>query len=59
MIVATNETQLQALENLYVRGNENGLKGIKKISKEESNCIEPHVQGIKGIVVPDTGIIDS
>jgi L-2-hydroxyglutarate oxidase len=57
VIVATNETQLTALENLYTRGNENGLKGLRKISKEELREIEPHVLGIQGIVVPETGII--
>ncbi len=34
------------------------MKGIKKISKEELHEIEPHVKGIKGIQVPETGIID-
>ncbi|MCG8306191.1 MAG: L-2-hydroxyglutarate oxidase [Cytophagales bacterium] len=58
VIVATNERQLNALENLYERGNQNGLKGIKKISEEELKEIEPYVNGIKGIKVPETGIID-
>jgi len=58
VIVATNENQLRALETLYERGNQNGLKGIKKISQEELHEIEPHVNGIQGIQVPETGIID-
>ena len=58
VIVATNESQLNALENLFERGNQNGLKGIRRISKEELHEIEPHVNGIKGIKVPETGIID-
>ncbi len=58
VIVAINETQLPALETLIERGNQNGLKGIKSISKEELHEIEPHVLGIKGIRVPETGIID-
>ena len=58
VIVATNEQQLEAIETLYERGLQNGLKGIKKISKEELKEIEPHVKGIKGIKVPETGIID-
>jgi L-2-hydroxyglutarate oxidase len=58
VIVATNENQLPALETLLERGNQNGLKGIKKISKEELNEIEPHVLGIQGIHVPETGIIN-
>ena len=58
VIVATSESQLASLETLYERGIANGLKGIRKISKEELNEIEPHVQGIKGLHVPETGIID-
>lgn len=58
VIVATDEHQLAALETLYERGNQNGLKGIKNISKEELHEIEPYVEGIKGILVPETGIID-
>ena len=58
VIVATNESQLGALDTLYDRGQQNGLKGIKKISREELKEIEPHVNGIKGIQVPETGIID-
>ena len=58
VIVATEENQLDALNTLIERGNQNGLVGIKKISKEELSEIEPHVQGVGGIQVPETGIID-
>ena len=58
VIFATNESQLPALENLFERGNQNGLNGLKNLSKEELREIEPHVNGIKGIKVPETGIID-
>ena len=58
VIVATEEDQLEALEALFERGNQNGLKGTIMISKDELHEIEPHVKGIKGIRVPETGIID-
>lgn len=58
VIVATEENQFPALETLFERGNQNGLKGISKITKEELYEIEPHVDGLKGIRVPETGIID-
>jgi L-2-hydroxyglutarate oxidase len=58
VIVATHQDQLPSLENLYNRGQENGLVGLKKISKEALIEYEPHVEGIKGIFVPQTGIID-
>ena len=58
IIVATNENEIQYLENIYTRGLENGLTGLKKIGKEEIQALEPHCSGIKGILVPQTGIIN-
>jgi L-2-hydroxyglutarate oxidase len=58
IIVATNEAELPALENVYQRGIENGLNGLKKIGQAEIKEYEPHCSGIRGIVVPQTGIID-
>ncbi|MCR6642897.1 MAG: L-2-hydroxyglutarate oxidase [Sporocytophaga sp.] len=58
IIVATNENELHAMDNVFKRGLENGLQGMKLISSEEIKEYEPHCTGIKGIVVPQTGIID-
>ncbi|MFN4082719.1 MAG: L-2-hydroxyglutarate oxidase [Bacteroidia bacterium] len=58
LIVATSNKELTELEKLYNRGLENGLKDIKLIEKEEANEIEPHVNAVKAIRVPYTGIID-
>lgn len=58
VIVATNNTQIPILQNIYKRGIENGLDGLKVIGKEEINEIEPYVNGVKGIFVPQTGIIN-
>jgi (S)-2-hydroxyglutarate dehydrogenase len=58
VIVATKEAERQALHNIYQRGLENGLEGIRKISREEVKDIEPYVTSVEGIWVPQTGIID-
>ncbi|WP_028978506.1 L-2-hydroxyglutarate oxidase [Sporocytophaga myxococcoides] len=58
IIVATSEIELPAMDNVYKRGLENGLQGLKLIGREEIKEYEPHCTGIKGIVVPQTGIID-
>ena len=58
IVVATSKEELPALENIYNRGIENGLKGLRKINVNEIFEIEPHCSGIAGIVVPQTGIID-
>ena len=58
IVVATNESQLKPLETLYERGKANGLEGIKELSAEALKEYEPHVAGIRGLFVPQTGIID-
>lgn len=58
VIVATNEAEIPYLDKIYQRGNENGLDNLKILNKKELNEIEPYVNGIKGIFVPQTGIID-
>lgn len=58
IIVATEAKELPALEELYRRGLANGLTGLEKICPQQIKEREPHVQGIAGIWVPQTGIID-
>jgi L-2-hydroxyglutarate oxidase len=58
IVVATNESELIALDELNKRGIANGLTGIKKLSSEEIKNYEPHTNGIAGIFVPQTGIVD-
>jgi (S)-2-hydroxyglutarate dehydrogenase len=55
VIVATHEKELQGLDNLFQRGQQNGLP-VRKISLQELNEIEPHVRCVAGIRVPTTGI---
>ncbi len=55
VIIATDESQLPRLENLYKRGCENGIK-VKRISREEVLEIEPHVTCVGGVQVFSTGI---
>lgn len=58
IVVATNEKELAALDILYQRGLQNGLKGIKKLTAAEIKDHEPNIVGIAGLYVPQTGIID-
>ncbi len=58
VIVATNENELPALENIYERGLQNGLENLRKLNESELKEHEPNVNGIAGIHVPQTGIID-
>jgi L-2-hydroxyglutarate oxidase len=58
IIVATSESELTALDNIYKRGVENGLTGLRYVNSEEIKAIEPETYGVKGLVVPQTGIVD-
>ena len=58
VIVATEEGELDYLETLYQRGVENGLENLTKLNEAELKEYEPYVNGIAGIHVPQTGIVD-
>ncbi len=58
IVVATKQEEVPQLETLYQRGLQNGLAGLKKLSVTEMRDIEPHVTGVAGMFVPQTGIID-
>ena len=58
VVVATTDDELKPLQSLYERGIANGLEKIKKLQKEDINEYEPHVVGLKGLFIPQTGIVD-
>lgn len=58
LIVATRNEELPRLEELYLRGEQNGLRGLQRLTAEEVTRYEPYAIGIKGILVPGTGIVD-
>lgn len=58
IVVATEQQELPLLENLYNRGQQNGLSNLKKLTSQELKEHEPHVTGLAGIFVPQTGIVD-
>jgi L-2-hydroxyglutarate oxidase len=58
IVVATDESELVNLERIYKTGLENKIEGLRKINTEEIKEIEPFCEGIAGLQVPCTGIID-
>lgn len=58
IVVATSEAEFPPLDELYRRGEANGLKGIRWLTKEEIREHEPHASGLRGLLVPETGIVD-
>ena len=58
VIVATEQSELGRLDDLYQRGIANGVDGLELIGPERLKEIEPSANGIKAIYSPGTGIVD-
>lgn len=58
IIIATSDKEIPYMKNLYERGIQNGLTGLRILSNEQVKEIEPHVECKTAIYVPQTGIID-
>jgi len=58
IVVATLPEELSRLAELEKRAIANGLNGVKQLSKSELKEYEPHVAGIAGLFVPQTGIVN-
>jgi L-2-hydroxyglutarate oxidase len=58
VVVATHPDEIPRLNVLEERGRANGLQGIRRLSPAEIKELEPHVAGIDGLHVPETGIVD-
>ena len=57
VIVATDDRELLALERIYQRGQQNGVR-CEVIDRSRLAELEPHAAGIKAVHVPETGIVD-
>jgi L-2-hydroxyglutarate oxidase len=57
IVVAVDESELGALQDLYERGLANGV-ACTLIEPERLRELEPHAAGVRAIHVPETGIVD-
>jgi (S)-2-hydroxyglutarate dehydrogenase len=58
VIVATDRSELERLDELERRGNANGVPGLRRIDAGGIEELEPHARGIAGLHSPETGIAD-
>lgn len=58
VVVAVDENELPFMNKIFENGIANNTEGIEKIDAKRLKEIEPFVEGIAGIWVPCTGIID-
>jgi L-2-hydroxyglutarate oxidase LhgO len=58
LIVATDESELGRLQDLYVRGRQNGIDGLELLDAQQIEEREPYCRGLRAIFSPVTGIVD-
>ena len=58
VVVAVSTDEVERLDTILKTGRANGLKGIEKIDAKKLKEIEPSVEGIAALWVPESGIID-
>lgn len=58
VVVSSSELESKRLLDLAKRGEENGLKGLKLLSKEDLRLREPYVRADTSLLVPEEGIVD-
>ena len=58
IIVATDESEVPRLEDLFTRGTANGAEDLEMVGPERLKELEPHTVGVQAIFSPNTGIID-
>lgn len=58
LVVAVKQDEVPLLQSLEERGKANGLRGIKRLDSKELKEYEPHVAGLAGLFIAETGIVD-
>jgi L-2-hydroxyglutarate oxidase len=58
VIVATDPSELERLEELERRGRANEVAGLRRLDADGIRELEPHATGIAGLHSPATGIAD-
>ncbi|MGH7755002.1 MAG: L-2-hydroxyglutarate oxidase [Vulcanimicrobiaceae bacterium] len=58
LIVATDESELGRLQDLWERGHQNGVEGLQMLDGAQIAEREPYCRGIRAIFSPVTGIVD-
>ena len=58
IVVATNKNEIESLHKLKLNGEQNGLSGIKILNEKAIKKVEPYVDGIEALFVPQSGIIN-
>lgn len=58
LVIATDPSEIPALDELNRRGTANGLIGMRRIGPDEIAELEPRATGLAGLHVPEAGVVD-
>lgn len=58
LVIATQESELGALDELERRGTANGLKGLERLDAQGIKGHEPSAIGVAALYVPEAGVVD-
>ncbi|MBK9798140.1 MAG: NAD(P)/FAD-dependent oxidoreductase [Holophagaceae bacterium] len=59
LIVATDDSQVEALRQLRLRAAANGVTDLQWLERDEALALEPRLQCTAALLSPSTGIVDS
>ena len=59
LIIARDETEIPAIEGIYKQGTDNGVPGLKMLTRNEIATLEPNITAVAALYSATTGIIDS
>jgi len=59
VVVASDESEIGAVESYVEKANANGVTDLKWLTVEQLRKLEPAVRCVAGFLSPSTGIIDS
>jgi L-2-hydroxyglutarate oxidase LhgO len=59
LIVATDESEIPALERLAQQGEINGVEGVRSLSGEEARALEPQLRVAAALESRESGILDA
>jgi (S)-2-hydroxyglutarate dehydrogenase len=58
LVVALDDHEAEILRTLHARAVENGLTNVRLIGQSEMVEIEPHMQGVVALHLPNTAVVD-
>lgn len=58
VVIAVDESEVPRLRELEMRGQANGLTGLRRLDRKGLRALEPHAAGVAALHVPEEGIVD-